>query len=256
MPPDPIEPPPLEPVLNTPPVAPRPIREPFWGYADLALVIGYLFIGLLLIVFGVAVFGFIYPHLRTDPTPLLLPTQLVLYAFIYLSLRLVLGMRYRKPVFASLGWRPANFNPLIAGIGGVVLAFVVNFVAFLLHTPKISSPIDKLTDSPVMLALFGIIAVTAAPLFEELFFRGFLQPLLSRTFGIASGIVLTALLFGTLHGPEYSWAWQYVAAIFLVGLVLGIVRALTNSIIPTTIIHGCYNGAFVIALAVSKYKGS
>lgn len=256
MPPDPIETPPVEPVPDSPLAARHPIREPFWGYADVALVIGYLFIGVVLIVFGVAVFAFLYPRLRTDPTPLLLPTQLALYAFVYLSLRLVLGMRYGKPVFVSLGWRRINFSPLLAGIGGVVLAFVVNFVAFLLHTPKVASPIDKLTDSPLLLALFGIIAVTAAPLFEELLFRGFLQPLLSRTFGIASGIVVTALLFGTLHGPEYSWAWQYIAAIFFVGVVLGIVRAWTNSIIPTTIIHGCYNGAFVIALAVSKYKGS
>lgn len=256
MPPDPIETPHVEPVPDSQPEPPRPIREPFWGYADLALVIGYLFLGLLVIVVGVAAVGFFYPHLTTDPTPLLLPTQLALYAFVYLSLRVVLGMRYRKPVFASLGWRRVHFNPLVAGIGGVVLAFVVNFIASLLHTPKVSSPIDKLTDTPLLLAIFGVIAVTVAPLFEELFFRGFLQPMLSRTFGIASGILLTAILFATPHGPEYSWAWQYIAAIFLVGVVLGVVRARTNSIIPTTIIHGCYNGAFVIALAVSKYKGS
>ncbi len=254
MPPDPIETPPLQPVVDTPPVTPPPVREPFWGYGDLALFFGYLFIGLVLIVFSVGVFVFLYPRLRTDQTPLFLPTQLALYAFIYLSLVLVLTVRYKKPVFASLGWRRANFNPLIAGIGGIVLAFVVNFVAFLLHTPKVPSPIDKLTDSPVSLALLGIVAVTVGPLFEELLFRGFIQPLLSRTFGIAAGILLTALLFGSLHGPEYAWAWQYVAAVSLVGVVLGIVRAWTNSIIPATIIHGCYNAAFVIALAVSKFK--
>jgi membrane protease YdiL (CAAX protease family) len=255
--PDPIETPPIEPAPEIPAVlAGGAVREPFWGYADLALVIGYGFIGLLLLVFALAVLVIFYPRLRTDQTPLILPATLASYGVIYLSLRIVFGMRYGKPVFTSLGWRRVNFNPVLAGIGGIALAFLVNFVAFLLHTPKVSSPLDKLTDSPLMLAMFGIIAVTIAPLFEELFFRGFLQPLLSRSLGMASGIVLTALLFAAPHGPQYSWAWQYIAAIFLVGVVLGVVRARTNSIIPTTIIHGCYNGAFVIALAVSKYKGS
>ncbi|MBV9404750.1 MAG: CPBP family intramembrane metalloprotease, partial [Acidobacteriaceae bacterium] len=87
----------------------------------------------------------------------------------------------------------------------------------------------------------------------ELLFRGFIQPLFSRTFGVALGIVLTAALFGCLHGPEYSWAWQYVVAITTVGIVLGWIRAWANSIIPTAVMHGCYNAIFVVALAITKH---
>ena len=84
-------------------------------------------------------------------------------------------------------------------------------------------------------------AVVVAPFFEELFFRGFFQPLFSRTFGTIAGIVLTAVLFGSLHGLEYSWAWQYALFISLAGAVFGWLRARTGSIIPSTVMHGCFN---------------
>jgi hypothetical protein len=96
-------------------------------------------------------------------------------------------------------------------------------------------------------------AVTIAPLFEELFFRGFIQPLLSRTFGVAAGVVLTAALFGGLHAPEYSWAWQYALAVSIAGAVFGWVRARTQSIIPSTIMHGSYNLVFIVGLLLMKY---
>jgi membrane protease YdiL (CAAX protease family) len=242
---------PVEPVLEPPP--PRPEREPFWGYDDLAIVLGLLFASIVVIVLGAGLFAVFNPKVRDDPTPLLLPTQVLLYGFIYLCFRLVLGIRYGRPVFRSLGWRRSNFNLGVAAVGGAVLAFGVAGLAALLHTPKVPSPIDKLASSPVSLALFGVMAVTIAPLFEELFFRGFIQPLLSRTFGVIAGVLLTAALFGALHAPEYSWAWQYAAAVSVAGAIFGWIRARTNSIIPSTIMHGCYNLVFVIALAVTKH---
>ena len=238
------------------PVAPPPLPpagEPFWGYTDLALFSGLLFASIAVIVVAVAFLLAFHPEWRTDQTPLLLPTQFALYALIYLSFRILFQVRYGKPVLKSLGWRASRFHLAVAAIGGVLLAFAVSGLASLLHTPKIDSPIEKLTNSPVSLAIFGVMAVTVAPLFEELLFRGFIQPLLSRTFGVVLGVVFTALLFGALHAPEYLWAWQYVAAVSLVGMVLGWSRARANSIIPSTVMHGSYNAIFVIALAITKH---
>ena len=141
---------------------------------------------------------------------------------------------------------------MVAGLSGLPLALLVNGVAKLLRTPQIQTPFDDLAKSPIMLAMVGVIAVLIAPLFEEMFFRGFLQPLLSRTLGVAAGIALTALLFGGLHAFQYSFVWQYVFAVSLVGVALGVLRSRTNSIIPTTVLHGCYNAIFIVALAVQK----
>jgi hypothetical protein len=129
-----------------------------------------------------------------------------------------------------------------AGAGGVVLALGISGLASLLHTPKVPSPVDQLVNTPLSFAVVAILAVIAAPFFEELFFRGFLQPLLSRTFGVVAGILITAVLFGSLHAPEYSWAWQYVAAISAAGAVFG------------WVMHGCFNAVSVLALAITKYS--
>jgi uncharacterized protein len=250
---------PTEPVTDPPAPADNlapPVRVPFWGYLDFALVIGLLGASVAIILLTVGLFVFVYPNLKYDQSPLLLPTQLALYGFLYLSLRIVFGLRYGQPVFASLGWRPSPFNLGIALVGGVLLAFLVSALAALLHTPQVPSPVESLMKSPVLLSLFGVMAVTIAPLFEELLFRGFLQPLLSRTFGVVAGIVITAVVFGALHAPEYSMAWQYALAVSIVGAVLGWVRFKSNSIIPSTVMHGSYNAVFVIALAVSKFTSS
>jgi membrane protease YdiL (CAAX protease family) len=230
-----------------------PPREPFWGYSDLALVLGLLFASIALIVLVCGVLAFAVPALRDDPTPLLLPMQFALYLFIYLCFFLVFKFRYDKPVFASLGWRPTNVHPLLLAVAGAALALAISALAAVIHTPKVKSPIDEITRTPLSLAIFAVMAVTIAPLFEELFFRGFIQPLLSRTFGVTAGVILTAVLFGALHAPDYSWAWQYALAVSIAGAVFGWIRARTQSIIPSTIMHGGYNLVFIVALIFMKY---
>ncbi|HEY7212164.1 MAG TPA: CPBP family intramembrane glutamic endopeptidase [Bryobacteraceae bacterium] len=231
---------------------PQAERVPFWGYMDLALVLGLLIAAMVLIglVAGMLMYGM--PKLRHDPAPLMVPMNLALYGALYLSLRGALQLRYHRPVFPSLGWRRAGVNPLLMIFGGVLLAFLISLGASALHTPKIPTPFDQLTGSPIELTIFGIMAIVIAPIFEELFFRGFIQPLLSRTFGIIAGVLLTAVLFGSLHLMEYAWAWQYALFISFAGAVFGWLRARTDSIIPSTVMHGAFNAVSVIALAFGK----
>jgi membrane protease YdiL (CAAX protease family) len=229
-----------------------PEHVPFWGYLDLALVLGLLFAFSLGIAVIVGLLAFFYPKLRVDPTPIALPVQILFYTALYFSFRLVLKLRYGKPVFASLGWQRPTVNLLWMAAGGVVLAFAISLLGALFKTPKIPLPFEKLTSTPLMLVFFGLIAIVFAPIFEELFFRGFIQPLLSRTLGTVAGILLTAALFGALHGVEYSWVWQYAVFISVVGIILGWVRARTGSIIPSTVMHGFFNAVSVVALAFGK----
>jgi membrane protease YdiL (CAAX protease family) len=230
-----------------------PVREPFWGYTDLALVMGLLFASIAIIVVAAGVLAFAIKPLGEDPTPLLLPLQLALYVFVYFCFYVTFKFRYGRPVFASLGWRKTGLRPMVAAVSGAALAIGVSVLATLIHTPKVKSPIDEITNTPLTLAIFGVMAITVAPLFEELFFRGFIQPLLSRTFGVVAGVVLTAVFFGALHAPEDSWAWQYALAVSIAGGVFGWVRARTQSIIPSTIMHGSYNAVFIVALIYMKY---
>src|SRR5581483_1910101 len=124
--------------------------------------------------------------------------------------KFVFATRYARPVLSSLGWRMTSGATLVyAVLGGIALPFAITGIGNLLHTPKISTPMDQIPNSLPL----ALMAITLAPFFEELFFRGFLQPLLTRTFGLVLGVLLTAALFGGLHAVEYSFVWQYVVVI-------------------------------------------
>ena len=89
--------------------------------------------------------------------------------------------------------------------------------------------------------LFAIFVVILGPLCEELAFRGFLMPLLMRSFGPATGIIATGFLFGSLHGPEYGWHWQQAVLISVAGMVFGWVRFRTGSTAAAVAMHSTYN---------------
>ncbi len=243
---------PIEPATATP-IAETPAREPFWDYKDLLLMIGFTGAAFLVVATVTALLFGQFPAAKKNLALWGLLLQIIFYGLVYLGFRFTLGVRYGQPVLASLGWRRTHFSLALAVAGGVALAFLVAVIAGLLHTPQVSTPIDFFSSSSLTLALFAIFAAVIAPITEELFFRGFLQPLFSRTFGVAAGIVITALIFGALHAPEYSWAWQYASAVAFAGAVFGWVRYRANSIIPSTLMHGCYNSVFLIAFLVSKH---
>jgi membrane protease YdiL (CAAX protease family) len=239
-----------QPELEIP--APPP-RRPFWQYTDLLVFIGLALAATAFATILAAGCMTVWPKLKTDPSGLLLVLQLGLYLLFYVCFWLVFRIRYNQPVFRSLGWRASGFPLSLAVIIGPALAFFVSLIASQLHTPAIKTPFDTMVNSPPTFVLFALTAIVAAPVFEELFFRGFLQPLLCRTFGIFTGILITAAIFGSAHGAEYKWTWQYILAVGIVGFVFGWVRERTDSIIPSTVMHGCYNAVFVGALYFSKH---
>ncbi|HEX4770528.1 MAG TPA: type II CAAX endopeptidase family protein [Bryobacteraceae bacterium] len=259
----PIAPPPVvefappEPLPEAPAAVPgpaKPPRQPFWGYLDLLLFIG-LAVGLTVILLvPVVVYAKVGNPQSAQTIALDLGAQAVLYAAIYFAFKIVFATRYHQPVFRSLGWRRGIVRPGVYALLGVLLAIGVQGLLQLLRTPEVKSPVENLIDSRLTLFLVGVLAVVAAPIFEEAVFRGFLQPLFSRTFGTIAGILITAALFGGLHWTEYSGVWQYAAAITILGIVFGWIRARTNSLIPSTIMHACHNGVAVVGLIISKYS--
>lgn len=237
--------------ISVPGVAPQSVKEPFWNYVDLLLFLGIGFSIFVLSSLPFAVAFHFYSSSKFSIL-LLLAIQLTLYLSSYLGFKIVLGIRYHRPVLYSLGWRPSRVNLLWVGLTGVLLAFAVSGIASLLHTPEVDSPLEQFAGSAPALIAIAILAVVVGPFFEELMFRGFLQPLLSRTFGTIAGVGGTGLLFGLLHLPEYKSVWQYAFAIWIVGVVLGLVRVYTGSIIPSTVMHACFNAVSVVALVVTK----
>jgi hypothetical protein len=216
-------------------------------------MIGLLGASFAVIMLAAGIWVNFHPGLKDELIRIALPIQFVVYLFVYLCFFVIFKFKYDRGVFESLKWRKTPHSLLAAGFGGVVLAFALSAIAQFIHTPKVDTPFEQLVNTPLSVVLLAVTAVFLAPLFEEMLFRGFIQPLLSRTFGVVLGIFFTALLFGALHESEYQGAWQYVAGITVVGIALGAIRATTDSIIPGVVMHGCFNAVSVVGLVATKY---
>jgi len=117
-------------------------------------------------------------------------------------------------------------------------------------------PIERLLSSATAVYVFAIFGIGAAPLFEEIIFRGFLFKVLFDIGGSGTAVSVTAILFALLHLPQLWGSWGGVILIFIVGYILSFVRLRSNSLIPSFIIHTSYNtmlfGVFALSTFVQK----
>lgn len=81
-----------------------------------------------------------------------------------------------------------------------------------------------------------ILAVFFAPIVEEIFFRGFMQPAIVRKTGVFLGITITAFIFGISHTQYLDYNMAMVS-VFAIGVILGIARHKTRSVMPGIFAH-------------------
>jgi membrane protease YdiL (CAAX protease family) len=223
------------------PVAFTPIEshrssEPFWDYTDFFLFVLLAGSSLALSILLTVAFRTLSITLR------LLLVQVVWYALAFGALKALLLFRYEQPFWQSLGWRPIPFRTVAGAIlAGPVLVVALGLLQFALRSPEIEPPFSQMLGSRATIVLFGILAVILGPIAEELAFRGFLMPLMIRSLGAAGGIVLTGFLFGSIHGYEYQWAWQYMLLISLVGCIFGWTKYRTQSTLASALMHSAFN---------------
>ena len=226
---------------DTPELVPA---EPPWniwnvlGLAGIALVSVFVFTSLAVLI---AKHGLKPPDIvKLARNPLVvLPAMMAAYAVVVGAMVAIVKTTGR-PFWQTVQW---NF-PARTAIGyaslGLLLAILVGMASKLLPIPK-SLPIDNyFTDATgaYMMAIFG---VTFAPLVEELFFRGFLYPVIARHWGAGISVGLTALFFALIHEAQLAHAWAPLLLLWFVGLVLTAVRAWTRSVGASFCVHAGYN---------------
>lgn len=86
--------------------------------------------------------------------------------------------------------------------------------------------------------------VVAAPILEEVFFRGLVLESLSRRWSARWAVLGSAALFGVVHLPILP---QMVNA-FVIAIVMGYIYLITRSLIPVIAIHFINNGLAYMAL--------
>lgn len=241
---------------------PQDLRVP-WTWLDLLLffffAIGCLFVSAQAFAFVAAIIagirGTSAMEMMQRPA-LQLILQVIWYSLLLLYLFLLVRLRFRLGFWKTVGFRdfrldglgrPATYTLLT--ISGMVVSVVVAIVAGLIR-PTGPIPMERLFQQRQSAIMVLLAAVIAAPLVEELLFRGWLYPVVARTFGVAAGVVLTGASFGLIHGPQLGWHWQLVGLLIGVGVLFTYVRARSGSVVPAYFLHLGYNGLQAIAFIV------
>jgi uncharacterized protein len=235
---------------------PTPPRDPLWSGWDVtaiaALTLVALFVTELLTAVGARLF--FYPKssfrdLLQSPVLALLGEFFGYIAVALFMIMLVEG-KYRVNFWKAIRWNwPSTGGKALAW--GLVGIFTVSLdlLGRYLPMPK-SSPFDEFFTYPGAAYLIAAFAVTLGPLMEELFFRGFLYPVLARRTGIPVAVVLTAIPFGLMHYLQYR-SWAAVLVVTLVGVVLTVVRAATQSVAASFLVHVGYNATLMSLAAIA-----
>jgi membrane protease YdiL (CAAX protease family) len=95
--------------------------------------------------------------------------------------------------------------------------------------------------SPDMRILLALLVVCVAPFVEELVFRGVLLSGLASRMRIGWAMLVSAIVFGCVHLPDFKFAWYPVPALILLGLVLAWLRVRTRSLWPSITLHAANN---------------
>jgi len=239
------------------PLGPRP-ENPVWTGWDVLLIVGLSIVTILVFQFAILIGAhyFFYPHTSivdlTQRPLLLLVSQFLIDGAVVVYLLLLIEGKYNAPFGSAIRWNWPKSEWKLIAIGGAML-LLLNVLENVLPMPK-DTPFDKLFERPRDAYLLAVIAVSLGPLVEELFFRGLLYPVLARRWGIAWGIFLTALPFALMHMPQYGYAWGALLVIFIVGVVCGVVRAVTHSVAASFLVHVGYNGTQML-IAVLWTRG-
>jgi membrane protease YdiL (CAAX protease family) len=225
-------------------------ENPPWSGWEVAALAAITLVTMVLCILavGYGLHSYLAPHAAWSSVitmpEVIVGGQLLAYVLLFFLMYGLVRNHTDQSVFQVLRWNwPMNpGNYLLAGF---ILEVCLLPFAYLLPMPK-NLPLDeffKTARDAYILSVFGIFF---APLFEELFFRGFLYPVLARRWGMGVSIVLTALFFASIHATQLKYSWGPVLVIFIVGLALTTVRAVKKSVAATVLMHMAYNGTIFV----------
>ncbi len=152
-----------------------------------------------------------------------------------------LGWRFR---WSDLGWGPLTW---LAAVGTQLVTASLVLVFDIPLSSNVDSASDLDADRAYLVATL-VTAVIAAPIIEELVFRGLvLRGLLSRM-GPALAILAQGVLFGLAHVDPVRGVGNVGLVLVLsgVGVAFGVGAYLTRRLGPTVIAHAIFNGVVMV----------
>ena len=243
---------------ETPPAAIEPAPRPprvwkFWGTALWGLLIfAAMFLGQLAVVIYTVL-------LQGGPLSVVGITQVVANG-LTISLSVIAGLPMvllvlwvairptRIPFADYLGLHGTSWKNVIIGV--IALAALVGVWDVVTRavgrevTPGFMGDVLKSAQADGALWLLVLAFAGAAPVWEELFARGWLYRGWSESFLGPYGAILLSSLVWTLMHLQYDWF--FLCEVLSIGLLFGYLRYLTGSTWLTILLHGLNNLAATI----------
>lgn len=241
------------------PSPPLPVgRVPTWFYNRLDL----LGLGLVFNVFFLLVLGSIRmaseKELVLDPAGLL-----VSIGFQFVSAGIVTAMvisRIRPIEWLGLKWpgwprvfliAPGTVLVMWLFFGGLQISGFMEWMESL-GVEAVQDTVKLLQESkdPLVLGLMAFAAVIAAPVCEEIVFRGYFYAASKKFAGPWMAGICSALVFAAAHGSMAA-----LLPLFVFGCVLAFIYEKTGSLWAPVAVHFCFNGATVIVQMGARFYG-
>ena len=125
---------------------------------------------------------------------------------------------------------------LASGVAGVIaLAALWTVMGQLVRVAPNALPDTRGVPAQTASALL-LVAIVAAPLTEEIAFRGYAMGLLRRQFGPIAALVISSVMFAAAHLTQGLYATKLIVY-FLVGLGLAAAVWRTGSLLPAMVVH-------------------
>ncbi|XVE57978.1 hypothetical protein DITRI_Ditri04bG0132700 [Diplodiscus trichospermus] len=117
--------------------------------------------------------------------------------------------------------------------------FNLNLLPLIPSTPVTLSSVEQsiLARDPVAMALYAIVVSICAPVWEEIVFRGFLLPSLTKYMPVWCAILVSSVAFALAH-----FNIQRMLPLIFLGMVLGVVFARSRNLLPSMLLHSLWNG--------------
>lgn len=220
-----------------PEVRPKEVKFPTW--MDLLSGVGVFLISIIVSAFVASIF------MRVKGVDSYTPDiSFVCYLVQMLPVVAFVLWRRKKVGLSSgiyLGVNRVNFPMVMWGVL-LLLASGVVLEPLLLLFP--AGPYEAVQDALGLGGWTILSTVVAAPLLEEVLFRGLVFESCRERFGSAAAVFVSALLFGVIHVVPVQ-----VVNAFVVGLILGYVYLRTHSLLSVIILHAINNALAYVSMA-------
>ncbi len=148
------------------------------------------------------------------------------------------------PEFADLGWGP------VIWLGAIAAQVAVGAIVIALGLPLVGNTegIEEISADRTYVVSLVITAVIAAPVVEEMVFRGVVMRGLRSRMRMTAVVVTQGLLFGIAHVDPVRGVGNVGLVLVLsgVGIAFGVAVALLGRIGPSIVAHALFNGAVLL----------